>query len=307
VPQVLVTGATGFAGDALIPLLLRDGHAVRAFARMPSRVRHDVPVVQGDAITGAGYAEALDGIDVAYYLMHSMETAATANGGFDTAERESALRFAEAATAAGVRRVVYLGGVVPTDKVPGRHLGSRLAVEEILLGAAPESLALRASIVIGARSRSFRFLVRLVERFPVMAIPAWHHFRTAPIDARDVLSYLVAGGVSDVVDGPLSLDVPGPEILSYGDMMERIRDLMLLGRPRLNLPFSVTPVAAPVAAAVAGEDLALVQPLMEGLDGDLLPRDMRASRLLGVRLHSFDAAVERSLREWEETEELAGR
>jgi uncharacterized protein YbjT (DUF2867 family) len=303
--DVLVTGASGFAGDALIPLLLREGHAVRAFARNPSRVRHDVPVVQGDAVTGAGLAEALDGIDVAYYLIHSMETAA--NGGFESAERDSALRFAEAATAAGVRRVVYLGGVVPSDKTPGRHLGSRLAVEEILLACAPEALALRASIVIGARSRSFRFLVRLVERFPVMAIPAWHHYRTAPVDARDVLAYLMAGGFSDVVDGSLSLDIPGPEVLTYGDMMERIRDLMLLGRPRVNLPVSVTSIAAPVAAAVAGEDLALVQPLMEGLDGDLLPRDTRAAGLLGVRLHSFDAAVERSLREWEETEQLSGR
>jgi len=305
--QVLVTGATGFAGDALIPLLLRDGHDVRAFARTPGRVRHDVPVVQGDAITGAGFPDALDGIDVAYYLIHSMETAASANGGFDTAERESALRFAEAAQAAGVRRIVYLGGVVPAHKEPGRHLGSRLAVEEILLDAAPEALALRASIVIGARSRSFRFLVRLVERFPVMAIPAWHHYRTAPIDARDVLRFLVSGGVSDVVQGRLSLDIPGPEILTYGDMMERIRDLMLLRRPRWNLPLTVTPVAAPVAAAVAGEDLALVQPLMEGLDGDLLPRDTRAPELLGVRLHSFDAAVERALREWEQTEDLAAR
>ncbi len=278
---------------------------MRAFARTAGRVRHDVSVVQGDAVTGAGLDAALDGIDVAYFLIHSME--AGANGGFESAERRAAQNFAEAATAAGVRRVVYLGGVVPADKTPGRHLGSRLAVEEILLGAAPEALALRASIVIGSRSRSFRFLVRLVERFRVMAIPSWHHYRTAPIDARDVLAYLVNGGVSDVVDGPLSLDIPGPEILTYGDMMERIRDLMLLGRPRLNLPISVTSIAAPVAAAVAGEDLALVQPLMEGLDGDLLPRDTRAAGLLGVRLHSFDAAVERSLREWEQTEQLAGR
>jgi uncharacterized protein YbjT (DUF2867 family) len=305
VPAILVTGATGFVGDALIPVLVREGNAVRAFARTPGRVRHDVPVVQGDAVTGAGLEAALDGIDVAYYLIHSMETGS--NGGFEAAERQSAERFAEAATAAGVRRVVYLGGVVPAGKTPGRHLGSRLAVEEILLQSAPESLALRASIVIGARSRSFRFLVRLVERFPVMAIPAWHHYRTAPVDARDVLSYLVAGGFSGVVDGPLSLDIPGPEILTYGDMMERIRDLMLLDRPRINLPITVTPIAAPVAAAVAGEDLALVQPLMEGLDGDLLPRDTRASEILGVRLHGFNAAVERALREWEETEQLAAR
>lgn len=306
--DVLVTGATGFVGDALIPRLLREGHAVRAFARTPSRVRHDVPVVQGDAVTGEGFAEALAGIDVAYYLIHSMEQAASANGGFDRAERQSAEHFAAAARAAGVRRVVYLGGVVPADKTPGRHLGSRLAVEKVLLEAAPESVALRASIVIGARSRSFRFLVRLVERFPVMAIPAWHHYRTRPIDERDVLAFLLSAGRSDVVDGPLSLDIAGPETLSYGDMMERIRDLMLVCRPRLNLPITMTPVAAKVAAAVAGEDVALVEPLMEGLDGDLLPRDSHAEDLLGVRLHAFDRAVEHALREWEDAgEPLAAR
>jgi uncharacterized protein YbjT (DUF2867 family) len=271
-------------------------------------VRHDVPVVRGDAITGAGFAEALDGIDVAYYLIHSMERAADDNGGFDAAERASAERFAEAARGAGVRRVVYLGGVVPTHKTPGRHLGSRLAVEEILLDSAPEAVAFRASIVIGARSRSFRFLVRLVERFPVMAIPGWHHFRTAPIDERDVLAFLLAAAESDAVDGALSLDIAGPDVLSYGDMMERIRDLMLVCRPRLNLPITMTPVASKVAAAVAGEDVALVEPLMEGLDGDLLPRDTGSAELLGVRLHRFDRAVERALREWEDAgEPLAAR
>lgn len=306
--EVLVTGATGFVGDALIPRLLREGHAVRAFARTPSRVRHDVPVVRGDAITGEGFAEALDGVDVAYYLIHSMETAANANGGFDTAERESAQRFCDAARVAGVRRVVYLGGVVPVHKEPGRHLGSRLAVEQILLDSAPEALALRASIVVGARSRSFRFLVRLVERFPVMAIPAWHHYRTAPIDERDVLAFLMAGGFSPVIDAPRSLDIAGPDVLTYGDMMERIRDLMLIRRPRVNLPITMTPVASKVAAAVAGEDVALVEPLMEGLDGDLLPRDSRADELLGVRLHPFDRAVEHALRAWEDAgEPLAAR
>jgi len=304
---VLVTGASGFVGDALIPRLLRDGHAVRAFARDPARVRHDVPVVRGDAISGEGLGAAMDGVEVAYYLIHSMESGAVDQGGFDHAERESAQRFSAAARSAGVQRVVYLGGLVPAGEDVSRHLGSRLAVEELLLQCAPHAVALRASIVIGARSRSFRFLVRLVERFRVLAIPSWHHFRTQPIDERDVISMLVAAGFSDAVRGPLSLDIAGPEVLAYGDIMERIRDLMLLGRPRLNLPFSVTPVAAKVAAHVAGEDVALIEPLMEGLAGDLLPRDMRAPQLLDVRLHGFDAAVEHALRAWEATEDLAAR
>ena len=109
-----------------------------------------------------------------------------------------------------MRRIVYLGGPVPADKRPSLHLSSRLAVEEALLAGAPQALALRASIVIGARSRSFRFLVRLVERIPVMVIPGWHSHRTAPIDGRDVISYLANAATSENIDGPLSLDIAGP-------------------------------------------------------------------------------------------------
>jgi uncharacterized protein YbjT (DUF2867 family) len=206
-----------------------------------------------------------------------------------------------------VRRVVYLGGLVPRGGGPSPHLASRLEVEEALLGGAPEGVALRASIVIGARSRSFRFLVRLVERVPVMALPDWRENRTAPIDGRDVMAYLVAAATSDAVDGPLSLDIGGPEVMTYAAMMERIRDALLLGRPRLDLPLRLTAVASRIAAAIAGEDPALIEPLMGSLGSDLLPRDDRARELFGVRPHGFDAAVERALREWEAAENLAAR
>lgn len=302
--RLLVTGATGFVGAALIPRLLEEGHAVRAYARRPGAVAADVPVVEGDAVAGTGLAEALDGVDAAYFLIHSMEGA---NPGFDALERRAAENFARAARAAGVRRVVYLGGFVPVEKAPSRHLASRLAVEEILLDAAPESVAFRASLVVGARSRSFRFLVRLVERLPVMALPAWRHGRTAPVDERDVLTYLIRAATSDAVRGPLSLDIPGPDVMSYGEMIDRIRDSMLVGRPSFGLPCSVTPIAAKFAAAVAGEDVGLIEPLMEGLETDLLPRDDRARDIFGVRLHPFDRAVERALRIWETTEEIRAR
>ena len=167
---------------------------MRGFARSPARVAAAGvlldELVTGDALTGAGLDEAMDGVDAAYYLIHSME--GPAGGAFPEQERRAAEHFARAAQAAGVRRVVYLGGLVPQDGAVSRHLASRLAVEEALLGAAPESIALRASIVIGARSRSFRFLVRLIERLPVLALPAWRGNRTAPIDGRDVLAFLVA-------------------------------------------------------------------------------------------------------------------
>jgi hypothetical protein len=186
-----------------------------------------------------------------------------------------------------------------------RHLASREQVEEILLGAVADSLALRASIIIGARSRSFRLLVRLVERMPVLALPAWQAFRTRPIDARDVIEML-ATCASTQLSG-LSLDVGGPEVLTYGAMLTGIADIMLVNRPPIRLGVNLTGIAARLAAAIADEDPELVVPLMEGLQGDLLPAEDHAAELLGVTLHSFESAVEHALAEWEESETLAAR
>ncbi len=303
--RILVTGVSGFVGAQLVPRLQRDGHELRGFARDPARVRVDLPLVLGDAITGAGLAAALDGIDVAYYLIHSMEPATDAT--FPQRERAAAERFAAAARAAGVARVVYLGGLVPRDAAPSEHLASREAVERILLEAAPAAVALRASIVIGARSRSFRFLVRLVERLPLLALPAWHVHRTQPIDERDVIELLARAASADGVAGR-SLDIAGPDVVAYGELIARIRDLLLLRRPLLRVrtpaPASVT---SRVAATIAGEQHELIGPLMDGLSSDLLPRDMQAAELLGVRLHGLDAAIEHALGAWERDEPLAAR
>src|SRR5512145_2650287 len=211
--RVLVTGVSGYVGSALVPRLLAAGHDVRGFARSRERVAAAGvlldDVVLGDAISGAGLGRALDGVDAAYYLIHSME--GQADSGFPDHERRAAERFATAAKAAGVRRVIYLGGLVPHEGVASRHLASRVAVERALLETAAEPIAFRASIVIGARSRSFRFLVRLIERLPVLALPAWRTHRTQPIDGRDVLDFLVRA--ADVPAGLAgrSWDLAGPE------------------------------------------------------------------------------------------------
>ena len=308
--QTLVTGVSGYVGAALVERLQRDGHHVRGFARSRERVAlaGALPdaLVLGDLVTGAGLDEALEGVEVAYYLVHSMEGAAA--GAFADTERRSADTFAAAAAAAGVRRVVYLGGLVPAAAPLSRHLGSRLAVEHALLEAVPQTIALRASIVIGARSRSFRFLVRLIERLPVMALPAWRENRTAPIDGRDVLDYLASAATAPDELGGRSWDIGGPDVMTYAAMIAGIADALMLRRPSVGIDVTLTPVASVVAAAIAGEDPALIGPLMESLEHDLLPRaDQDAAGAFGVRLHTFTAAVERALREWERTEELAGR
>ncbi|HTZ85506.1 MAG TPA: NAD(P)H-binding protein [Solirubrobacteraceae bacterium] len=305
--RVLLTGASGYIGALLAPRLLARGDQVRALARTPGRVQADVPVVRGDAITGEGLAESLQNVQVAYYLIHSMERAGTEQGPFPQRERLAAENFATAAHDAGVKRIVYLGGLLGDSHkdTRSRHLSSREQVERVLLEAVPDSVALRASIVIGARSRSFRLLVHLVERMRVLALPAWRRYRTKPIDERDIVEMLLSAASTDV--GGRSLDVGGPDLLSYGEMIEGIAELMMVSRPSVGIAFSATPIAARVAAAIASEDPDLVVPLMESLEGDLLPADDRAAELLDVRLHTFEAAVEHALGEWEASERLAAR
>jgi uncharacterized protein YbjT (DUF2867 family) len=303
--KILVTGSTGYVGSRLIPRLQRDGHEVRGFSRGPRQSALQIPTVRGDAVSGAGLERALAGIDVAYFLIHSMEAAT--DTAFKVRERTAAENFAGVAQASGVQRIIYLGGLLPAAGTPSPHLASRLAVENILLAASPCSVAFRASIVIGARSRSFRFLVRLVERLPVLAVPAWRTNRTRPIDERDVVELLARAATSDRVCGQ-SLDVGGPDVVSYGELIERIRDLMLVGRPTIGFKrLTLTPVASRIASLIAGEENELIGPLMESLGTDLLLRDNRAAELLSVKLHSLNSAIERALRDWEAVEPLAAR
>jgi uncharacterized protein YbjT (DUF2867 family) len=305
--RILVTGVSGFAGAALVPRLLADGHELRGFARDPSRVQVDLPVVRGDALTGEGLDEALDGIDVAYFLIHSMERG---DVGFAAREAAAAAEFVAAARRSGLRRVVYLGGIVPSGPSISPHLSSRLAVEEALLAGVPEAVALRASIVVGATSRSFRFLVRLVERTPVIPLPAWRTHRTRPIDAGDVVELLAAAAATPHADGGLSLDIAGPDVVTYAELIEMIRDALMVPRASVTLPVlppALAGLAAPLAAAITGEDPDLIGPLMASLEADLLPRDDRAAELLGVPLRGLHRSIALALRDWEAVEELGAR
>jgi uncharacterized protein YbjT (DUF2867 family) len=304
----LVTGATGYVGARLLHRLAGEGRAVRALARRPERVEPipGVETVAGDLVTGAGLTRALDGASTAYYLVHSMEAAAGNGDPFADRDRTAAERFARAAADARVERIVYLGGIEPPATLSA-HLRSRLEVERILLEAVPGSTALRASIVIGAGSSSFRILVRLVERLRVLPLPAWRANRTQPVAERDVIEYLARTPAVPAAAGR-SLDIVGPDVLTYAQMIERIADAMGVGRMPLGLGASLTPPAAAVVAAVTGQPLELVRPLMESLESDLLPREPgEAERLYDLRPLRFDRAVERALREWESAEPLGAR
>jgi uncharacterized protein YbjT (DUF2867 family) len=302
----LITGASGYVGGRLLRRLATDERPVRALARRPERVEPlpGVEAVRADLLSGEGLDAALDGVSTAYYLVHSMEPGS--DGGFAARDRRAAEAFGRAAASAGVERIVYLGGIAPSGP-HSTHLGSRLEVEEILLAAVPRSTALRASIVIGAGSSSFRLLVRLVERLRVLPLPGWRSNRTQPIDERDVIEYLARTPSVPAAEGR-SLDVAGPDLMTYSEMIERIAESMGVGRMPIGIGASLTPPASAVVAAVTGQPLELVRPLMESLESDILPRDpQEAPRLFGLRPRSFARALDHALAEWEAAEPLGAR
>ncbi|MEV5690742.1 SDR family oxidoreductase [Micromonospora globbae] len=219
--RCLVTGATGYIGGRLVPRLLADGHQVRCLARNAGRLRDvpwaaDVEIAEGDLRRPETLPAAVAGVDVAYYLVHSLGQA-----GFESADREAAETFAAAARAAGVRRIVYLGGPQPAaDGGTSAHLRSRAEVGRILLASGVPTAVLRAAVIIGSGSASFEMLRYLTERLPAMVTPRWVRNRIQPIAVRDVLRYLVAcAGLPPEVNR--AFDIGGPDVLTFEDMIQR--------------------------------------------------------------------------------------
>jgi uncharacterized protein YbjT (DUF2867 family) len=216
--SILLTGATGYVGGLLLPLLESRGHHVRCLARRPGRLRQRADaateIVEGDVRDPASLARAMAGIDVAVYLIHSMG----AVGSFEDADREAANGFGAAAAAAGVRRIVYLGGLGDGRDDLSPHLRSRRETGDVLRESGVPVIELRASIVIGAGSLSFEMVRSLVERLPVMVCPKWVAVKAQPIAVGDVLGYLAAAAEDESSGGGVC-EIGGPDIVSYGDIM----------------------------------------------------------------------------------------
>ncbi|WP_454301584.1 tryptophan-rich sensory protein [Salana multivorans] len=260
----LVTGASGYIGGLLVPELLARGQRVRVLARSPRRLQdrewaQDVEIVQGDATDAGDLRRALDGVGVAYYLLHSMD----GDGDFVVRDRALASRFATAAAEAGIERVVYLSGLHPSDEDLSEHLASRVEVGEILLDGPVPAAVLQAGIVLGAGSASFDMLRHLTERLPAMVAPRWLESRIQPIAADEVIHYL-AGAADLPADLNRTLDIAGPDVLTYREMIQGYARVAGLGRrfvqvvpvltPRLASHWVglVTPVPAGVAKPLVG-------------------------------------------------------
>jgi uncharacterized protein YbjT (DUF2867 family) len=234
--KVLLTGATGYVGGRLLPLLVQDGHQLRVMARRPdfllSRIEAEVEVVEGDARDTGSLHRALDGIEVAYYLIHSMGSGEA----FAEQDRRAARAFGQEAKRAGVSRIIYLGGLAREGDSLSDHMASRLETGRILRQYGPPLIELRASIVIGSGSLSFEMVRSLAEKLPVLVTPSWVKVKAQPIAIRDLLAYLREAAHVEA-DGGRVVEIGGTEVLSYGDLVMAYAEARGLKRFMLPVPF----------------------------------------------------------------------
>ncbi len=288
--NVLVAGGSGFIGRHLTDRLLGEGHHVAVMTRTPSTRTDNAVEVEGDVTRLETVAKALDGVDIAYYLVHSLD-----RGDFEAADREGASNFATAAKAAGVRRVIYLGGLGRAEDDLSPHLRSRREVED-LLSEHVETVALRAAIVIGQGSASWEILCQLVERLPVMVTPRWVNTVTQPIAIDDVVEYLVRCLDRTVVP-PGHYDIGAPESTTYRNMMGTVAKL--LRKPLLIVPI---PILSPGLSAgwlrlVTDVDMTTARALVQSLVNPVEVTERRLEALTGHHPRSFVQAATAALSE----------
>jgi len=290
--KILITGASGFIGRLLTTRLLDDGCDLRCMVRgSVAALPEGVETVQADMLAPLTLSRALNGIDTAYYLVHAMSGG---RAGFERRDREAAVNFVAAAEKAGVRRVIYLGGLGETGDELSEHLKSRLEVAEILQKGRFATTFLRAAIILGAGGASFEMVRSLVNRLPIMITPRWVDTRCQPIAVADVIAYL-AGCQADERTTGRTFDIGGPDVLTYKEMMERFgriegRNLFILPVPVLTPKLSsywvglITPVPPSVS-----------MPLIEGLKNEVICRENSIRELLPIRLTPYDEAVRNAL------------
>jgi uncharacterized protein YbjT (DUF2867 family) len=263
---VLVVGATGYVGGRLVPRLVTTGYDVRCMVRNPGKVQcADVEVVAGDVFDEASVRAAMAGVDVLYYLVHSL-----ADANFQELDRKAAMIVAKAARAAGVRRIVYLGGLRPADDDASRHLASRAEVGDVFISSGVPTAVLQASVIVGSGSTSYEMLRYLTERMPVIPVPPWAENKTQPIAICDVLDYLVGcATLPDEVNR--AFDIGGPDILSYREMMQSYAKTSgLPARLMVPAPALPTQVMAQIVDRITPISAAIAQPLLESLVHELV-------------------------------------
>lgn len=295
--KVLLTGATGFIGGRLLLKLDEEGYRVRCLVRKGEQLRpkrsleREPEVVYADLLEPETLAEAMEGMDSAYYLVHSMggrtisETKA-----FAERDRRAATNFVKAADDAGLKRIIYMGGLGDVSDELSEHLASRQEVAKILSSGSPETTVLRAAVIIGAGGASFEIIRYLVERLPVMTVPRWVNTRAQPIAIEDVIPYL-EGCLGVPETAGRSFDVCGPDICTYGELMRIYARVRGLKRLIVSVPMLTPTLSAHWVNLVTPVPAGVVYPLIEGLKNEVICRENDIHELIPIKLTSMKDAI----------------
>ncbi len=297
---MLVTGATGYVGGRLVPRLLEKGYWVRCLARDPARLRGrpwegDVDIVKGDALDRGSLRPALEGIDTAYYLIHSL---AAGEEDFEERDRIAASNFGQASAEAGVKRIIYLGGIEPQGDKLSKHLRSRLETGQFLAESGVPVTEFRAGVIVGSGSLSFELIRYLTERVPIMVCPRWVKTPTHPIAIRTVLDYLA--DAMEVADSTgRVLEIGGEDVLTYEDMFRIYAKVRGLKRVIINVPVLTPRLSSLWVGLVTPLSTRIAKPLIEGLDNKVVVTDFTARTMFDIRALTYEDAARRALDRFE--------
>jgi uncharacterized protein YbjT (DUF2867 family) len=292
-PVVVVAGASGFVGTALLPVLAESCDVV-ALSRSASPQLPGVRWERCDLFSLLQTEKALGGADYAVYLVHSMLPARLTQARFEDMDFILADNFARSAARAGIKQIVYLGGIIPDDAQLSRHLASRLEVERVLSARGVPVTSLRAGLIIGAQGSSFRMVVRLVSRSPVLLCPHWTRSMTQPVALRDVVRLLKFCLRREEMYGR-AFDLGGPDVMSYVDLMRRTADR--LGRRRIivAVPFIPTTLSILATRMITGAHRELVAPLVESMRHAMVAHSPTLQERAGIAAQPFDEALDEAL------------